>query len=66
MADAERNRLLPNVPTLIEAGLPGMTSYSWFGVSGPKDLPAPIVERLNTEIRAILQLPDDPPALHRS
>lgn len=57
VADAERNRHLPNVPTLIEGGLPGMTSYSWFGVSGPRGLPAPIVERLNTEIRAILQLP---------
>jgi tripartite-type tricarboxylate transporter receptor subunit TctC len=57
VADAQRNRFLPELPTLIEAGLPGVTSYSWFGVSGPKDLPAPIVERLNTEIRAILQLP---------
>jgi tripartite-type tricarboxylate transporter receptor subunit TctC len=57
VADAQRNRFLPALPTLIEAGLPGVTSYSWFGVSGPKDLPAPIVERLNTEIRAILQLP---------
>jgi tripartite-type tricarboxylate transporter receptor subunit TctC len=57
VADAERNRHLPAVPTLIESGLPGMTSYSWFGVSGPAGLPAPIVERLNTEIRAILASP---------
>jgi tripartite-type tricarboxylate transporter receptor subunit TctC len=57
VADAERNRHLPNVPTLIESGLPGMTSYSWFGVSGPKGMAAPVVERLNREIRAILQQP---------
>ncbi len=57
VADSERNRHLPNIPTLAESGLPGMTSYSWFGVSGPKGLAAPIVEKLNTEIRAILQLP---------
>jgi tripartite-type tricarboxylate transporter receptor subunit TctC len=57
VADAERNRHLPEVPTLIESGLAGMTSYSWFGVSGPKGMPAPIVDRLNREIRAILQLP---------
>ncbi len=57
VADAERNRHLPEIPTLIESGLPGMTSYSWFGVSGPKGMPAPIVDRLNREIRAILQLP---------
>ncbi len=54
VADAERNRHLPEVPTLIESGLPGMTSYSWFGVSGPAGLPRPIVDRLNAEIRAIL------------
>lgn len=57
VADAERNRHLPNVPTLAEGGVPNMTSYSWFGVSGPRGLPAPIVERLNAEIRAILALP---------
>lgn len=57
VADAERNRHLPTVPTLIESGLPGMTSYSWFGVSGPAGLPAPIVTRLNGEIRAILASP---------
>jgi tripartite-type tricarboxylate transporter receptor subunit TctC len=57
VADAQRNRHLPNIPTLAESGLPGMTSYSWFGVSGPKGMAAPVVERLNTEIRAILQLP---------
>jgi len=57
VADAQRNRHLPNVPTLGEQGLPNMTSYSWFGVSGPKGMAPAVVERLNTEIRAILQLP---------
>ena len=57
VADAERNRHLPNIPTLIEGGLAGMTSYSWFGVSGPKGMAAPVVDRLNREIRAILQQP---------
>ncbi|WP_372620300.1 Bug family tripartite tricarboxylate transporter substrate binding protein [Falsiroseomonas sp.] len=57
VADAERNRHLPQVPTLVESGLPGMTSYSWFGVSGPKGMAAPVVDRLNGEIRAILQQP---------
>lgn len=57
VADAQRNRHLPDVPTLIESGLPGMTSYSWFGVSGPAGMPAPIVEKLNAEIRAILASP---------
>ncbi|MBX9594916.1 MAG: tripartite tricarboxylate transporter substrate binding protein [Roseomonas sp.] len=57
VADAQRNRHLPNIPTLAEAGLPNMTSYSWFGVSGPRGMAPAVVDRLNTEIRAILQLP---------
>jgi tripartite-type tricarboxylate transporter receptor subunit TctC len=57
VADAQRNRHLPEVPTLIESGLPGMTSYSWFGVSGPKGMDPAIVQRLNAEIVAILALP---------
>jgi tripartite-type tricarboxylate transporter receptor subunit TctC len=56
-ADAQRNRHLPEVPTLIESGFPGLISYSWFGLSGPKGLPAPVVETLNREVRAILALP---------
>ncbi len=56
-ADAERNRHLPEVPTLIESGFPGMVSYSWFGLSGPKGLPAPIVETLSRETLAILAMP---------
>jgi tripartite-type tricarboxylate transporter receptor subunit TctC len=56
-ADARRNRHLPEVPTLIESGFPGLVSYSWFGLSGPKGLPEPIVETLNREVRAILALP---------
>jgi tripartite-type tricarboxylate transporter receptor subunit TctC len=57
VADPERNSFLPNVPTMIEQGFPGMTSYSWFGVSGPRNLPRPIVDRLSQEIRDILRMP---------
>lgn len=57
VADPRRNRFLPEVPTLIESGFPGMTSYSWFGISAPRGTPAPIVEKLNEAIRAILKQP---------
>ena len=56
--DPQRNPLMPNVPTLAELGFPDLVSYSWFGLSGPKGLPAPVVETLNREVRAILRLPD--------
>lgn len=55
-ADHERNRFLPAVPTLIESGL-DITSYSWFGISGPRGMAAPLVEQLNRTVREILALP---------
>ena len=42
--------MLPDVPTVAEAGLPGYDSTGWFGVVAPADTPAPIVARLNAEI----------------
>jgi tripartite-type tricarboxylate transporter receptor subunit TctC len=56
--DPQRSSFLPDVPTLAEAGFPGLVSYSWFGISGPKGLPRPIVDLLNREVRAILKLPE--------
>ncbi len=49
---------LPDVPTLIEAGLVGADVDMWYGLFAPKDTPAPIVERLNREVAAILGSPE--------
>ncbi|HXN15038.1 MAG TPA: tripartite tricarboxylate transporter substrate binding protein [Usitatibacter sp.] len=46
----KRSALVPDVPTIAEAGLPGFESKTWFGVFGPAGTPHPIVERLNAEI----------------
>jgi tripartite-type tricarboxylate transporter receptor subunit TctC len=48
---------LPDVPTAVEQGLP-VQSTVWFAVVGPRKLPAPIVQRLNKEINAILATPE--------
>jgi tripartite-type tricarboxylate transporter receptor subunit TctC len=56
VSGAERSPAFPNVPTFREAGI-DIVSYSWFGVSAPAGTPAPIVERLNREIRASLLEP---------
>jgi tripartite-type tricarboxylate transporter receptor subunit TctC len=45
---------LPDVPTLIEAGLVGADVDMWYGLFAPKATPAPLVERLNREIADIL------------
>lgn len=53
-----RSPLLPNVPTMIEAGITGMEIDSgWYGVFAPARTPAPIVAKLHTEIRKALAVP---------
>lgn len=54
----ERNGLLPDLPTMAEAGQPEVVAQSWTGLSGPAGLPAALVERLNRELQAILALPE--------
>ena len=53
-----RSPLLPDVPTLDEAGLKGYEATMWVGVMAPAGTPQPIVARLNTEINKILARPD--------
>ena len=54
----ERSPALPDVPTLAEAGLRDALPTQWWGIAGPKGLPAPIVARLNGEVKRLLALPD--------
>ena len=49
---------LPDVPTLAEAGVKGYESTGWFGVVAPAATPAPIVTRLQNEMRAVLNDPE--------
>jgi tripartite-type tricarboxylate transporter receptor subunit TctC len=53
-----RSPLLPDVPTLAEAGLPGYEAQMWVGVMAPTGTPQPVVDRLNGEINKILARPD--------
>jgi tripartite-type tricarboxylate transporter receptor subunit TctC len=58
VTSGHRVSLLPDVPTMAEAGLPGFESYNWQGIIAPKGTPPAIVARLNKELNAILQMPD--------
>lgn len=51
----QRLPMLPDVPTVAEAGLPGYDSTGWFGLVAPAGTPAAIVERLNAEFGAALR-----------
>lgn len=55
---ARRAQVLPNVPTMLEAGVPNYESSAWFGYLAPAGTPREIVMRLNTEINRILQMAD--------
>ncbi len=55
---AQRSPALPDLPTIAESGLPGYEASLWYGFVGPARMPPEIVQRLNTEIAAILAQPD--------
>ena len=58
VTSSSRSPELPDVPTMAEAGLPGYEITGWFGVLAPAGTPQPIIDRLNQEFGAILQMPD--------
>jgi tripartite-type tricarboxylate transporter receptor subunit TctC len=47
---ARRSPQLPDVPTLIESGVPGYEAYVWMGLMAPRGTPAPIVDKLHREV----------------
>jgi tripartite-type tricarboxylate transporter receptor subunit TctC len=53
-----RSAILPDVPTLSEAGVPGYEATMWVGVMAPAGTPQPIVDLLNREINKVLVRPD--------
>jgi tripartite-type tricarboxylate transporter receptor subunit TctC len=57
VTSTKRLAVLPDVPTMIEAGVPGFESYNWQGVIAPAKTPREIVERLNRELNLLLAQP---------
>jgi tripartite-type tricarboxylate transporter receptor subunit TctC len=54
----ERSPLIPDVPTAAEAGLPDFDVTTWYGILAPAATPRPIVERLNSELKKMMQAPE--------
>ena len=55
VAGRARSRLLPDVPTFIESGLPGFEAVVRYGLLAPAGTPRPIIERINAELRAMVE-----------
>ena len=55
---AKRSSLVPELPTVAEAGVPGFEANNWNGFFVPAKTPRPIINRLNKELAAALSLPD--------
>ncbi|MCP3018342.1 tripartite tricarboxylate transporter substrate binding protein [Cupriavidus basilensis] len=55
VTSAKRSPVLPDVPTMAEAGLPGYESTAWFGILAPAGTPPAIVDKLNKDLVAILR-----------
>jgi tripartite-type tricarboxylate transporter receptor subunit TctC len=57
VSTATRSRSLPDVPTVMEAGVPGYEVYTWFAMFAPARTPAPIIQKLNAEFVKALRVP---------
>jgi len=55
---ANRSAVLPDLPTMAEAGYPGVEGGLWFGISGPAGVPKSVVDRISKEVFAVVALPE--------
>lgn len=58
VSSAERWPSMPDVPTVVESGVPGVVVMSWIGLVGPAKMPVAVVDRLNKELNAALATPE--------
>jgi len=58
VAAKQRTPLLPDVPTMEEAGLPGYEVRAWYGFFAPAKTPRPIIQTLYGQFRTALAMPD--------
>ena len=53
-----RSKVAPEIPTVAEAGVPGYSATAWMGLFLPKGVPAPVVDKLSKDLRAVMAKPD--------
>ena len=65
VSSGTRSPFAPDLPTVIEAGVPGFDVSVWFGLVAPADTPKAVVSQLNAEINRILKLREVVDLFHR-
>ena len=58
VADLQRAKAAPELPTFTEAGVPGFRSITWFGLVAPPGTPAALAQRINRDTVAVLRSPE--------
>jgi tripartite-type tricarboxylate transporter receptor subunit TctC len=61
-----RAKNYPNLPTMEEAGYPGFEVGFWYGLAGPKALPAELIQQINADVNKVLAMPDVVASFERS
>ncbi|MEO7938094.1 MAG: tripartite tricarboxylate transporter substrate-binding protein [Burkholderiaceae bacterium] len=64
VSTAKRSSLMPDIPTMKEAGLPEIENLAWMALMAPASAPDAVVQRMNQEINAVLAMPDVVAKLH--
>ncbi len=58
VASAERQTLLPDVPTMRESGVPDFEVNSWYGVCAPAATPMALLDKINADLHAVMRIPE--------
>jgi tripartite-type tricarboxylate transporter receptor subunit TctC len=58
IGSAQRSTFLPEVPTIAESGFPGFEAVGWIGIAAPAKTPPAVLDKLNGEIRRIIDTPE--------
>jgi len=58
IASATRAKMAPDLPTMVESGVPGFVVTQWHGMLAPRGTPRPVIERLHREIVKAMQRPE--------
>jgi tripartite-type tricarboxylate transporter receptor subunit TctC len=58
VTSAQRSKLAPDVPTMMESGVPGFEVTGWYGLAAPAGTPKPVIDKLNTQANTALQAPE--------